>query len=119
MSTRAEAFLAKVQRAANPPKPKQPPKRRRDIPVDTAKPGVSATDRKAKVGKTGSRNESQSAGRKGGALLEESATSERSRKSTRGGTTHLKTQSNLQRRAVRATSSPASRAAKAAAKKKK
>ena len=71
-------------RAANPPKPKRAPRPRRDLVVDTSKPGVSATDRKAGGGATASRNASKSSAKKGGAALEDSQTGKPSRKSTRG-----------------------------------
>jgi hypothetical protein len=76
---------------------------------------VSATDRKAGAGRSGSRNISKRAGRKGGAMLEDSATGRPSRKSSRKSAGRIKTASNLERRAIRNASSPQSRAAKAKA----
>ena len=120
MTTRAEEFRAQQQREANPPKPKSPPKPRRDTPVDTSKPGVSATDRKA--GKTPDggvstalRNESDRADKREGAVLEDSATGTPSRKSTRKSSGSVKRTTNLQRREIRETSGPTAAAEKAAA----
>lgn len=119
MSTKAQAFRAQQQRDANPPVPKQPARPRRDVPVDTAKPGISATDRKAGNGSSGSRNISASAGKRGGARLEDSATGKPSRKSTRKSAGRVKRTSNLRRKAVLKASSPQGRAAKANGGKKK
>jgi hypothetical protein len=110
MATRAERFKATMQREAKPKQPKKPKRRRRDWPVDTAQPGVSATDRKAGHGSTAARNRSLRAGRKGGAALEDSLSGRPSRKSTRKSEGSLKTTSNLQRRQVRRVSSPKARA---------
>ena len=110
MATRAQRFRAEAQRGAKPARSKQPKRRRRDQPVDTALPGVSATDRKAGGGSTAARNRSARAGRKGGARLEDSATGKPSRKSTRKSAGRVKRTSNLQRREIRATSSPSRRA---------
>ena len=87
--------------------------------MDTSKPGVSATDRKAGGGRSGERNVSLRAGRKGGASLEDSATGKASRKSTRKSAGRVKTTSNLQRQAVRETSSSKARATRAAVRGKK
>jgi hypothetical protein len=51
---------------------------------------------------------------KGGPALESSSNGKPSRKSTRGSTDHVKLASNLQRRQVRRTHSPAARAQRAA-----
>jgi len=115
MSTKAEQFRAQQQREAKPARPKQPKRARRDTPVDTAKPGVSATDRKVGSGSTGSRNKSARAHNKGGARLEDSATGKPSRKSTRKSTGRVKRTSNLQRKVIRKTSAASSRAARARA----
>lgn len=109
MITKAEAFKAEQQRKAHPPKPKRPPRPKRNTPVDTAAPGVSATDRKAGGGSS-SRNASARAGKKGGASLEDSATGRPSRKSTRRSKGRIKRTSNLQRRAIRTNSSAKARA---------
>jgi hypothetical protein len=119
MATKAEEFRADKARKANPSKPKQPGRPRRDQPVDTAKPGVSATDRKAGAGSTAKRNASKRAARKGGPILEDSATGKPSRKSSRKTTAGSKTTSNLERRQQRKVSAPKSRATRAKAKKTK
>lgn len=119
MATRAQAFKTRQQRNANPPKNKRPARARRDVPVDTAAPGVSATDRKAGGGSSGSRNVSKRAARKGGARLEDSATGKPSRKSTRKASGRIKRTSNLQRKAIRKASSPKTRSTKAKARDKK
>lgn len=48
MATKAEQFRYWTERSG-PKKPKSPPRRRRDFPVDTARLGVSASDRRAGV----------------------------------------------------------------------
>ena len=105
------------QKDANPPKPKQPPKARRDVPVDTSKPGVSATDRKAGGGHSGTRNVSARAKAKGGAKLEDSATGKPSRRSTRKSEGRVKRTTKLRLKAVRKTSSGKAAATRASAKK--
>lgn len=115
MATKAQAFRAQQQRDVKPDRPKAPPRARRDVGVDTALPGVSATARRATPGPTGSLNESARAGRRGGAKLEASATGRPPRKSTRKSVDSTKPTSNLQRRAIRATSAPAARASRAKA----
>jgi len=112
MATKAQSFRTQQQREANPPKPKKPRPPRRDVVVDTAKPGVSATDRKAGNGSTASRNLSKSAAKKGGARLEDSATGKPSRKSTRKSTGRLKQSASLQQKAVRTAHSAKTRATK-------
>jgi hypothetical protein len=115
MATRSETYRAQKQREANPPKPKRAPRGRRDEPIDTSLPGVSASDRKVGAGHTASRNASKRAAEKGGAALESSATGKPSRKSTRRSTGRAKRTANLARRATRKTRSPEVRAAKAKA----
>jgi hypothetical protein len=112
MATKAQRFRVEQQRNARPPKPKQPPKRRRDVPVDTSLPGVSASDRKVGQGSTAARNRSERAARKGGARLEDSKNGKPSRKSTRRSEGHMKPTSNLERRRIRKTSAPETKAAK-------
>jgi hypothetical protein len=46
MATKAESFRYWTERSG-PKKPKSAPRPRRDVPVDTSQPGVSATDRRA------------------------------------------------------------------------
>lgn len=115
MVTKADKFKTKQQHAANPPKPKRAPRARRDLVVDTAKPGVSASDRKAGGGRSGTRNVSARAAAKGGAALEDSATGRPSRKSTRDSSGNVKRSTNLRLRAERKTAAPVNRAAKARA----
>jgi hypothetical protein len=115
MATKAEAYRRAQQRSAKPPQPKQPPRRRREKPVDTARAGVSATDRRAGGDATAARNRSARAQTKGGARLESSASGKPSRKSTRKSVGRVKRTANLQRREIRRTSSPQARAEKAAA----
>jgi hypothetical protein len=119
MSTKAQAFKVKQQRNAKPPKLKRATRPRRDDPVDTAEDGVSATDRKVGDGSTAVRNLSKRSARKGGAVLEDSATGEPSRKSTRRSKGGGKRTSNLQLRATRKARSPKTRAIKAKARSKK
>jgi hypothetical protein len=109
MSTKTQRFRTEMQRAANPPKPKQPARPRRDTPVDTAQPGVSATDRKAGGGSTAARNASARAGKKGGARLEDSASGRPSRKSTRKSKGRVKRTTSLQIRESARTHSPKAR----------
>lgn len=115
MATKAEKFRSKVERSG-PKKKKRPTKRRRDVGVDTALPGVSASDRKGGGGSTAARNRSKKAGRKAGAALEDSTGARPSRKSTRKSANRSKRDSNLARRATRKTTSPKSRARRAIAK---
>ena len=112
MATKAQNFRVEQQRKAHPPKPKQPPKRRRDVPVDTSLPGVSASDRKVGAGSTAARNRSKRAARKGGVRLEDSQNGKPSRKSTRRSTGRMKPTSNLERRRIRKSSAAKSKAAK-------
>ena len=110
MSTKAQQARVEAQRTANPPKPKSPPKPRRDEPVDTSEPGVSASDRKVGAASTATRNASARAEKKGGAALEDSASGSPSRKSTRKSEGRVKQTTNLQLREERKTSSPKARA---------
>ena len=82
--------------------------------VDTAKLGVSATDRKVGVGATAERNRSKSAGKKAPYALENSR-SRPSRKTTRGGANRQRPDVELKKRQMRTTRSPASRAVRNAA----
>ena len=113
MATKAQVFRTEQMRKAKPPKPRGVPRPRRDRDVDTAAPGVSATDRRAGMGRTAPRNRSKRPDGKGGAKLEDSATGKPSRKATRKSVGRIKRTSNLQRRAIREASSPQTRAAKA------
>ncbi|MDQ3036004.1 MAG: hypothetical protein M3Y87_26610 [Myxococcota bacterium] len=97
---------------------KRPEKLHGDYPVDTAKKGVSATDKKAGGGSTARRNAKKD---DDGAsyALEDSVTGTPSRKSTRKSTNRIKTDSNLQQRATREVSSPQARATRASARQTK
>jgi hypothetical protein len=117
MSTKAEQHRWEQERA-KPDKPKQAKPPRRDTPVDTAKPGVSATDRKAGDGSTASRNRSTHAAKKATYALEDSATGRPSRKSTRRAKNRAKPNSNLTRQKQREVRSPEARATQAAARKR-
>ncbi|WP_437656339.1 hypothetical protein [Sorangium sp. So ce1182] len=92
----------------------RPEKSRRDVPVDTAAPGRSATDRKAGGGSTARRNTMRRAP-KATAALEDSARDRPSRKSTRKSANRAKQGSQLRRRQVRRAATPSARAAKATA----
>ncbi|HEY8518062.1 MAG TPA: HPF/RaiA family ribosome-associated protein [Candidatus Binatia bacterium] len=86
----------------------RPEKRRRDVFVDTSKPGVSATDRSAGYGATAARNTKRNtAGMT--AALEDSRTKP-SRKSTRGSTNRIKAATPKQRTAQLAVHDPSARA---------
>ena len=111
MVTRAQAFRIRQQRAANPPKPKQPARPRRDKVVDTAKPGVSETDRKAV------RGAKLLAGRRGGAALEKTI-GKPSRKSTRKSSDRTKRTTSQQLRTEWKVSSSSARAGRATARAK-
>jgi hypothetical protein len=95
MATKAEQFRYWTERSG-PKKPKSPPRARRDAPVDTSKPGVSATDRRAVP-----REESTSAGKKAPYRLEQSE-GKPSRKSTRKSANRQRTDTKMQ--AKRSTS---------------
>jgi hypothetical protein len=102
MSTKAEEFRYWQQRSG-PKKPKQPRPPRRDEPVDTSKPGASATDRRAGVRKAAIR-----AGNKAVFALEASA-GRPSRKSTRKSANRQKTdvQARIKRRTAESRPSDA------------
>ncbi len=100
-----------------PGKAKAPAKKRRDVPVDTSQPGVSASDRKIGKGATAKRNVSQAAEKKASWVLEDSTTDTPSRKSTRKAANHAKPDSNLRQRETRETTSPTARARRATARK--
>ena len=105
MATKAQSFRAAAQREAHKPQPKKTKPARRKPPVKAA--GESHT---------AARNVSGHAGRRGGALLEDSANGKPSRKSTRGSSDHTKRTSNLQLRETRKVTSPQARASAANAK---
>ncbi len=102
---------AKFHRDAVRPKKKTAaPKKKKPASVDTSLPGVSATDKKVGQGRAGTRNVSKRADTKASFKLEDSATGQASRKSTRGSSNRSKPDSNLKRRQTRATTSPKARA---------
>lgn len=88
----------------------RPEKLRRNALVDTAQPGVSATDRKAGGSSTARRNSKQSNSGMTSAL--EDSRTKPSRKSTRGGTNRSQGATQLTRRAQRKVRSPQARAAR-------
>jgi hypothetical protein len=89
----------------------RPEKRRRDVPIDTAAPGVSATDRKAGGVSTARRNTKARTSR-ATATLEDSRKARPSRKSTRKSANRAKSATNIQKRVVAATTSAKARAVK-------
>jgi len=93
MSTRAEQFRYDQERSGKK-LPKQPKPARRDSPVDTAMPGVSATDRKPLQVHT----PSEHAGRKAAYALEVSATRP-TRLSTRKAANRQKNDSQFRQKA--------------------
>jgi hypothetical protein len=113
MATKAELYRYRQERS-KPNRPKRPRRRRRDVPVDTALPGVSATDRKVGAGSTAARNRSRSAARKTPYMLEDSRTRP-SRRSTRRGANKQRQDVQLRKKAQRAVRSPTKRAARSRA----
>lgn len=113
MATKAQEFKSRTQRTANPPKPKSAKRAPRNVGVDTSLPGVSATDRKVGAKSTAKRNASIRAGKKGGVVLEDSASGTPSRKSTRRTTGRVKTTNAMERLEIRKTGAPKARATKA------
>lgn len=91
----------------------RPEKRSRKIPVDTAAPGVSATDRKVGKGATATRNTKLRTNR-ASYKLEDSAQDRPSRKPTRR-TLGAKADTQLRQKAVREARSPEARAERASA----
>jgi hypothetical protein len=115
MATRAEIFRYHQERRG-PKRRKRPGRPRRDRPVDTAKPGVSATDRKVGQGATAERNRSESAAQKAPYKLEDSRTRP-SRKTTRRGANRMRQDTELRKRQTVSSRSPAKRAFRNAASK--
>ncbi len=97
---------ANVKRAAA-----RPEKTRRDRPVDTAKPGVAADDRKAGYGHTARRNTKLNTP-KAAYMLEDSTKDRPSRKSTRRASNRTKHATQLTRRTQRNVHTPEARAAR-------
>ena len=89
----------------------RPEKRRRDNPVDTSQPGVSATDRKAGYGSTARRN-TMARTTKATATLEDSRQDRPSRKSTRKSANRTKSATSIQKRVVSKARSASARAGK-------
>jgi ribosome-associated translation inhibitor RaiA len=92
----------------------RPEKERRDVWVDTAQPGTSASDRRVGAGSTARRN-TKLATRGMTSALEDSARSRPSRKSTRKSKDRGKRDTNLRLRASRRAHAPSARARKAEA----
>lgn len=107
MLRKAEQFRREDLR----PKPRtpKPPKTKRDG-VDTSQPGVSATQNRAGQGHTAPRNLSKHADRKASYVLEDSATGQPSRKSSRRSSNRIKTDSSLHSRQTRRATSAKTRA---------
>lgn len=112
MATKAERFRAREERSGEK-KAKAPKRPRRDLVVDTSKPGVSASDRKVSPRASAERNASTRAGEKDSAVVLEDSAGKPSRKSTRRSKGGAKTTSNLKRRQTRRVTSPAARAGRA------
>lgn len=106
MATRAQRFSYQQQRSG-PKKPPKPQRPRRDSPVDTSLPGVSATDRKAGGASTAARNR-YGKGHDPQKVLEDSSSGRPSRKSTRKGPNRAATA--LSRRQLARLSTAKSRA---------
>ena len=90
MATKAQRFRHRTERSG-PKKPKSPPRRRRDFPVDTSKPGVSASDRRA-----GFPRKAYSTVRAKAPYAFEPAEVRRSRKSTRKSGSRQRTDRKMQ-----------------------
>jgi hypothetical protein len=116
MATKAQRARNTIERA-KPGRAKQPRPPRRDIGVDTSKPGVSATDRKAGLGSSARRNLKKNVSSRSSVALED-AKGRPSRKATRKAANRAKPSNNLTRRQIRRTSSAKARARKAAAKRR-
>lgn len=94
----------------------RPEKQRRDAYVDTASPGVSASDRRAGGAATARRN-TRAKPRRATAALEDSRTTP-SRKSTRRGANRGKPSQGKERTAVSRSLTPSARAARATARRR-
>jgi len=88
MATKAQQFRYWTERSG-PKKPKQSPRPRRDFPVDTSKPGVSASDRR-----TGPRKPSPKVAKKAAYALE-IGDGRPSRKSTRKAANRQRTDAQM------------------------
>lgn len=117
MATKAELHAYRAARSG-PKKEPQPRRPRRDIIVDTARPGVSATDRKAGLRTTAERNRSDRAARKASYVLEDARPPRPSRKSTRQATNRIKSDNPIRWTETQKSASPKQRAVRALAKKR-
>lgn len=90
MATKADRFRYLTERSG-PNKPKSPPRPRRDVPVDTSRTGVSATDRRA-----GFPTKASPAVAAKATHAFESATARPSRKSTRKANARQRTDGKMQ-----------------------
>lgn len=116
MVTKADAFRREQQakqrkKNAKPKKPKKP--KQRD--VDTAEPGVSATDVRRGEHHTADRNRSMHAQRKAAVVLEDSESGKPSRKSSRKSANRLKMAASLEKEAARRLNTPKAKATRARA----
>lgn len=109
MSTKAEEFRYWTERSGAK-KAKGAPRARRDAPVDTALPGVSATNRKAKTGST--RKPSTRAGKKAVFALEGEPGKRPSRKSTRKSGNRQRTDAKMRVKQRTEAVRPSSRASR-------
>jgi len=82
MTTKAQWARYYAERSGSK-KAKRPSRPRRDVPVDTSMPGISASNRKVGGGFTAGRNFSRRSAAGAPYALEDSATGRPSRKSTR------------------------------------
>jgi len=117
MATKAERYRAEQERSG--PKKTAKRRRRRNTPLETAKPGVSATDRTAGAVSTAARNRSKHAAKKATYALEDSATGRPSRRSSRRAANRAKPGSNLTRQKQREIRSPEAQAERAKARARK
>jgi len=108
MPTKSQVFRYNAERSAPKKKAKSPKRPRPKPAVDTALPGVSATDRRAGGDSTAARNLSKSAARKASYALEDS-TLRPSRKSTRRSHNRQKTDSALRQRQTERAAAPSER----------
>lgn len=106
MATRAEVFRSEVERSG-PKRPRRPRRPPRNAPVDTAAPGVSATDRRA----PSPHHESKVAARKATYVLEDSATTP-ARRSTRKASNRQRTDVKMTKKRRIAFSRPSAPQAK-------
>lgn len=116
MVTKADAFrreeaARKRKKNAKPKKAKKPKRSE----VDTAEPGVSATDDRRGIAHTADRNRSRHAERKAAVVLEDSESGKPSRKSSRRSANRLRMASGLEKEAARRLNTPKAKATRAKA----